>query len=279
MPTNHSGTLQMSLLNHLRYTMKYVTFLICISSYLLLSSCYYNNRLIYLQGVKSTPYSPTLLPNKKVVYHLQPADVISVKVKGSTETETANSIFNLASAQNSAFATPGSLFLEGYTIDTEGKILLPIIGELAVKGLTLEEAQELIQTNANKFLIKSTVIVKLTSFKVTVLGEVKNPGYLYVYNNQVTLLEVLGLAGDLTQFANRKNVKLIRQVPEGTQVTMLDLTDAKLISSDYFFLQPNDVVYIEPLKARASKANLEVLSVVFAGLTTAVLIYSYLNQN
>jgi polysaccharide biosynthesis/export protein len=219
-----------------------------------------------------------LVPNKKVIYHLQPSDVISVRIKGSTETEAANSIFNLASPLNGGFTSPSSLFLEGYTIDTNGKIMLPIIGEVTVKDLTLEEAQLMIQTQANKFLIKSTVIVKLTSFKITVLGEVKNPGYFYVYNNQATILEVLGMAGDLTQFANRKNIKLIRQVPAGSQVALLDLTDSRLISSDYYLLMPNDVVYVEPLKARANKANLEVMSVIFAGLTTLVLILSYINQ-
>ncbi len=245
----------------------------------LLSSCYYNSRLIYLQDNKFSKFRPTLVANKKSVYRLQPSDILSVQVKSSTETEASNAIFNVASRQNGTFTSPGSLYLEGYTIDNHGKISLPILGEMTMKDLTIEEAQQLIQLNANKFLNKATVIVKLTSFKVTVLGEVKNPGYLYVYNNQVTVLETLGLAGDLTPFANRENVKLIRQIPTGSQVILLDLTDPKLLSSEYFFLMPNDVLYVEPLKARSSKTNLEVLSVIFAGLTTAVLIYSYVKQN
>jgi polysaccharide export outer membrane protein len=236
--------------------------------------------LIYLQGSNSTESKPATIPVKKSPYRLQPADVISVRVKGSTEAESSNAIFNLASNQNGVFNSPSSLFLEGYTIDSKGRIMLPILGETMVKDLTIEEAQQLIQSSANKFLNKSTVIVKLTSFKVTVLGEVKNPGYLYVYNNQATILEILGLAGDLTQYANRKNVKLIRQVSSGAQqVIMLDLTSAKLLSSDYFFLMPNDVIYVEPLKARSDKTNLEILSVVFAGLTTAILILNYVNSN
>jgi polysaccharide export outer membrane protein len=245
----------------------------------LLSSCYYNSRLIYLQDKHYSEFSPTLVPGKKAAYRLQPSDIISVQIKGSTETEASNAIFNLTSHQNGIYVTPGNLFLEGYTIDSNGKINVPILGEMFVKDLTVEEAQRLIQSNANKYLTKSTVIVKLTSFKVTVLGEVKSPGYLYVYNNQVTLLEALGLAGDLTQFANRKNIKLIRQTPTGSQVVLLDLTDPKLLSSDYFFLMPNDVLYIEPLRARSSKTNLDILGVVFAGLTTTVLILSYMKQN
>ena len=244
---------------------------------IMLSSCYYNKRLVYLQDKHFSEFTPTLVQNKKTTYRLQSSDVISVHVKSSSDTETSNSIFNVGSTQNGMFTSPGSLFLEGYTIDNNGKITLPVIGEVAVRNLTLEEAQQLIQLNANKYLIKSTVIVKLTSFKVTVLGEVKNPGYLYVFNNQANVLEVLGLAGDLTPFASRKNIKLIRQVPAGSQVILLDLTDPKLLSSEYFFLMPNDVLYIEPLKARSKKSNLEVLSVIFAGLTTAVLVLSYVS--
>jgi len=246
---------------------------------ILLTSCYYNKRMVYLQDKEFSEFRPTVVQNKKSAYRLQPADILSVQVKSSTETETSNTIFNVASRQNGMNITPGSLFLEGYTIDSKGGIQLPIIGGVQVKDLTIEEAQQLIQASANKYLNKSTVIVKLTSFKVTVLGEVKNPGYLYVFNNQVTILEVLGLAGDLTPVANRKNIKLIRQVPSGSQVILLDITDPKLLSSEFFFLMPNDVVYVEPFKARAKKTNLELLSLVFAGITTTILILNYVNNN
>jgi polysaccharide export outer membrane protein len=220
-----------------------------------------------------------MVEHKKYDYRLQPADIISVQIKSSTETDASYSIFNVASKQFGVYATPGSFFIEGYTIDNTGKITMPILGDVEVKGLSVEEAQRLIQTQANKYLVKSTVIVKLTSFKVTVLGEVKNPGYMYVYNSQVTVFEALGLAGDLTQYGSRKNIKLIRQVPKGSQVILLDLTDSHLLSSDYYYLMPNDVLYVEPLRARSGKTNLEILGVVFAGLTTAVLILSYVNHN
>lgn len=258
--------------------MKATKFVLYIVLILLLSSCYYNKRLVYFQDKKYSELQPTLVKSKKPVYRLQTSDVLSVLVKSSTETEASNTIFNVATREGAMFTSPGSLFLEGYTVGVDGKINLPIIGEVLVKDLTVEEVQEVVQAHADKYLNKSTVIVKLTSFKITVLGEVKNPGYLYIFNNQVNVLETLGLAGDLTQFANRKNVKLIRQVPEGSQVVLLDLTDPRLLSSEYFYLLPNDVLYVEPLKARSKKANLEVLSVVFAGLTTLVLVLSYAQQ-
>ncbi|CAN5364691.1 polysaccharide biosynthesis/export family protein [soil metagenome] len=253
-------------------------FLIALFISMSLSSCYYNKRLVYFQNKNYTELKPTLVENKRPIYHLQPADILSVLIKSPNETVETSGVFNTSPRQNGMFASPGSLFLEGYIIDVRGKILIPVLGEVEVVGLTLEEAQVRIQEHAIKFLNKPTVIVKLTNFKVTVLGEVKNPGYFYVYNNTVTVLEALGLAGDLTPVASRKNIKLIRTVPDGSQVVLLDLTDPRLLHSDYFYLMPGDALYIEPLKARSKKSNLEVLGVVFSGITAAVLVLSYVNS-
>jgi polysaccharide export outer membrane protein len=179
----------------------------------------------------------------------------------------------------STFSNPGNLFLEGYSVDDLGRVNLPILGLLTVKDLTMDEVQNLIQTNANKFLKNATVVVKLISFKITVLGEVNNPGYHYVYNNQATILEALGLAGDLTIFASRKDVRLIRAVPRGSEVVLLDLKDPELLRSKYFYLMPNDVLYVEPLRARSKRSNLENLTLVFSAITTAVLILNYFENN
>src|SRR5688572_16596289 len=159
----------------------------------LLSSCAYNKRLVYLQDNEFSENRPSLVANKRSPYRLQPFDILSVQIKSSAEREISG-IFNVSSIQNSMMATPGSFYIEGYSVDGNGKIELPVLGEISVKGKTLEEAQELIQLHANKYLNNSTVIVKLTSFKITVLGEVKSPGQYFVYNNQASVLEALGMA-------------------------------------------------------------------------------------
>lgn len=244
----------------------------------LCSSCYHNRNLIYLQNKGLKKNKMITVANVSEPYKLQINDVVSVKVKSATDSKSAE-IFN-ASTENPGFvSTPGNLYMEGYSIDRNGKITLPVIGALTIQGKTIEEVSELIQGEANKFLNQATVLVKLVSFKITVLGEVKNPGYHYVFNNQISLLEALGLAGDLTQFGNRTNIKLIRPVANGSSVTMLDLTAPDLLSSPYFFLMPNDVLYVEPLSARAKRSNLEVWSVVFSAATTAILVLGFLSQN
>jgi polysaccharide biosynthesis/export protein len=243
------------------------------------SSCYYQKKLIYFQDNDFSYVQPTFIENQRTVYRIQANDVLSIKVKSSTDAQVSD-IFNIiATTQQATFANPGNLYLEGYSVDLQGRVLLPILGQLTVKDLTLDEAQTLIQTNANKYLKNATVVVKLISFKITVLGEVNNPGYHYVYNNQATVLEALGLAGDLTIFASRKNVKLIRPVPRGSEVILLDLKDPNLLKSKYFYLMPNDVLYVEPFRARSKKTNLENLTLVFSAITTAVLILNYIDNN
>ncbi len=243
------------------------------------TSCYYNKRLVYLQDDTYSESQPKLVENRKSIYQLQPNDILSIKVKSSTDAQVSD-IFNITTTtQAPMFTSPGNLFLEGYSIDEEGKIILPIIGALTVKGMSVEQAQDLIQLNANKYLKNATVIVKLISFKITVLGEVNNPGYHYVYNNQITILEALGLAGDLTPVGSRKNIKLVRQVQGGSEVVLLDLTNPNLLKSKYFYLMPNDALYIEPLKARSRRLNLEHITLLFSAATTAILILNYLDNN
>lgn len=242
----------------------------------LLSSCYYNSKLVYLQNKAFNQKTAITVENKGKPYRLQPSDVVSVQVKSAADAAISN-LFNVNTQPTGMFVSPGNLYLEGYTINSMGNIILPVIGEVGIKDLTIEEAQKLIQTRVDKYLTQATAIVKLTSFKVTVLGEVKNPGYYYVYNNQATILEGLGMAGDLTDFGNRNNIKLIRQTEGISKVILVDLTDPDLLKSEYFFLMPGDVMYVEPLRARSRRTNLDLLSVMFAGLTTGVLVLSYLN--
>jgi polysaccharide biosynthesis/export protein len=253
--------------------------LIVALSMVLLTSCYYNKRLVYLQDETFSESQAKLMENRKSTYRVQTNDILSIKVKSSTDAQVSD-LFNITTTtQAPMFTSPGNLFLEGYSIDADGQITLPIIGPLTVKDLTIEEVQDLIQTNANRYLKNATVIVKLISFKITVLGEVNNPGYHYVYNNQITILEALGLAGDLTPVGSRKNVKLIRQVSNGSEVVLLDLTNPGLLKSKYFFLMPNDALYVEPLKARSRRLNLEHLTLLFSAATTAILILNYLDNN
>ncbi|WP_171036959.1 polysaccharide biosynthesis/export family protein [Maribacter algarum] len=237
----------------------------------MLSSCYTSKGVDYLQSNQQTIILPL---NKGEQYKIQPSDVLSIKVQSRDPEQTA--FFNLTSIENRNFqANPASLFLSGYTVDPEGAINLAIVGELKVGGLNVDEIRDLVQVEIDKYLVNAAVTVQLTSFKVSVLGDVKNPGTNYIYNNQATIFEGLAAAGDLNLSAKRKKVKVIRQIGNESVVVNLDLTKPSIIKSPYYFLHPNDVIYVETSKPNIKQSNLGVLTLILSAITTTVLVLNF----
>lgn len=272
----------MRLLNYKKGTFtKRFTIMIRVSCYwpislLLLCSCLSYKNQIYFKSDEFTEGKPTLIKNEPLEYRLQPNDVLSIKVQ-SLDPQVSN-FFNIDNTSIQRIGNdPASLYLSGYSIDDQGFVTLPTVGKLMVKNLTIHEAQDLVQKTIDEYLKNAIVLVKLVSFKISVLGEVFRAGSYFIYNNQATLPEALSLAGDLTEFGNRKSVKLIRQVSDGSEVILLDLTDPELLHSKYYYLLPNDIVYVEPKKARADRSNLTPVNVFFGALSTVIAVLATLD--
>jgi polysaccharide export outer membrane protein len=241
---------------------------------LLLSSCYSTKKANYLQ-TKAYKLSIPVQPSE---YSIQPGDVLNIRVQSRDPEQSA--LFNISTLDNrNNQSNPAALFLAGYTLDPDGMINLPIVGELKVSDLTVEEIRDLVQSEIDKYLLNATILVKLTSFKISVLGDVKNPGTNYVYNTQSTIFEALSAAGDLNLSGRRKNVKLIRQIGEESIVVSLDLTDLSIIESPYYFLHPNDVIYVETSKPNMVRNNLGLFSVILSAVSTTVLILNFVSSN
>lgn len=207
-------------------------------------------------------------------YRLQPRDIISVKVK-TLDVESSD-YFNMETGRGFNNFNPASIYLSGYSLDHNGSINLPEVGSLKVSGLTIVETQNKIQESLSTYLNKATILVKLVSFRITVLGEVRSPGQYFIYNDQVTLLEGLGMAGDLTEFGNRENVTLIRQNGAKLGGVRLNLQDTDILSSKFYYLQPNDVLYVQPLKVKNTRGNLSTLnivSIIVGSVSTALAIF------
>jgi len=191
-----------------------------------------------------------------------------------------SAFFNISSSERQNIqANEASLFLSGYSVNQDGLISLPIVGEIKVSGLAVEEIRELIQDEINKYLLDAIVLVKLTSYKIIVLGDVKNPGAKYIYNTQATIFEALSLAGDANLSGNRRHVKLIRQLDGKSYVIKLDLTDPKIIESPYYFLLPNDAIYVEPSKEHLFRNNLVLITIVFTAITTSLVVLNFIQNN
>jgi len=253
-----------------------------VSSLILLffSACKSNKELIYLQNL---PEGETVqrVPFSTDSYHLRPGDNLYVQV-ASLDPEV-NQLFNPSMGSGyggtvgQQFGTVSTQYLNGYLIDQDGNIELPIIGAVPAQGKTLAEVKSTIVKHVNEYFKESTVTVKLLNFKITVMGEVLKPGVIYNYNNTCTLLEAISQAGGTTDYSRLKKAVVIRETPEGTINMNVDLTDKSFLSSPAYFMQPNDVVYVWPDKYKNTRLNAQLYSLMLSTITTAIVILNYLN--
>jgi polysaccharide export outer membrane protein len=142
-------------------------------------------------------------------------------------------------------ATPQQAVVSGYLVSKDGYVHMPYIGNVYVKGFTTEQVRDTVISKISFYFKDPVVNVRFANFKVSVLGEVKNPSTFLIPNEKPTLMDALGLAGDLTIYGRRDNIMLIRENEGTKEITRLNLDSSKTISSRYFYLRPNDVIYVE----------------------------------
>lgn len=237
-----------------------------------LFSCTSQKKMIYLQHMTE---ADSLVQNSYIqdTYKVQPGDVIFVRI--SSLNKDINEIFNNSDFVSSSYINEISLYYKGYLVSDEGKIEMPVIGKIDVVNKTLGEIQTIIQTKTMEYFKEVYVTVKYGGFKITVLGEVRRPGVFYFYNNKITLLEALGQAGDLNEYGNRENILLLRTGTKGIENRRINLLDKNIIKSPYFYMQPNDVVYVEPIKTKAWKMNSANVSIILSSISTLVLVITF----
>lgn len=163
----------------------------------------------------------------------------------------------------------------GYQVDNKGDVTLPVIGDVNVAGRTLKDVKKQIQLRASEYLKDADIQVRLLNFKVCVLGEVGAPGVYYNYNNSLTVLEALGMARGVTDYARIKDVLVIRQGEDAVHPYKIDLTKRSTLASEAFYLQPNDVVFVRPQKLKNLKLNSEIYTIALSSITTMILIVKY----
>jgi len=211
------------------------------------ASCTQQRQLTILRDIGQE--SDTLYKKNKPAYHLQPSDILYVRI--ITQDEEINTLFNPIFSQggNSSNIQAENLYLQGFVVKDSGYIEMPILKKIYIAGLTLDEAQDSITSVAYTYLKDPQVIVKLHSFEFAVLGEVASPGMITQGTYELNILEAIALAGDITYNGNRENIVLMRPNQEEYQIFRLDLTDKNIVKSEQFFIQPNDIIYVEPLKS------------------------------
>lgn len=153
-------------------------------------------------------------------------------------------------------ASGGQPVASGYLVDKQGAVEIPMLGKVQVVGLTTTQARDLIRSAVAKFYKEPTVQVRFSNFKVTVLGEVLKPGVYVMPSEKVTLLDAIGLAGDLTIYGKRENVLLVRDIGGKKEFIRFNLNSSDVFKSKYFYLKQNDYVYIEPTQGKVGANNI-----------------------
>ena len=217
------------------------------------SSCVSTKQAGYFENV-----TDTLLLTKadEIEPLIQKNDILSIYI--TSLNPEASAVFNAPNSQvTSSSTTSGSSSAGGYLVNTDGNIQLPILGTIKAAGITKKQFKSDI-TNIivdKKLLIDPIVTIRHLNYEVTIIGEVGKPTVINVPNEKISLLKALGIAGDITIYGQKENVLLIREIEGKRKVKRIDLNSKTFLSSPYYYLQPNDVVYVEPNKRKVLNAN------------------------
>lgn len=251
-----------------------------------LFSCVSNEKLIYMQELEESTgplvESSEKFPYVTEKYLLQVNDIVEINIK--TTDPTLNLVFGAAANDpaNQAAMAGGQgagdvFFMNGYTIDDDGLVEIPLIGKIKIEGQTTEEAKLMVEkevlkyVNQNEFFVR----VRLGGVRFSALGEFNKSGKYTILQNRVTIFEAIAFAGDLSRVAKRDEILLVRQYPEGSQIHKINLLDRSLLGSEFFFLKPNDMIYAEPMKVReigAGNTLVETLTLLTTSITAIALI-------
>ena len=224
----------------------------------LLASCTSYKSVPYLQN--SDEINPDYATLQPYDAHIMPKDLLTITV--NTTDPQAAAPFNLTTQtpynvaqSNTVTAQPA---LQQYLVDNSGNINFPVLGSLHLGGLTKNQAEALITERLGAYLKETPVVtVRMVNYKISVMGEVTRPGTFTVSNEKINVLEALAMAGDLTIYGIRDNVKLIREDEQGRRsIYTLNLNDANLVLSPYYYMQQNDILYVTPNKAKAKNSDI-----------------------
>jgi len=258
------------------------------------TSCVSTKKLTYLQDKEGEPLEVDTAGYQKLrrsYYKVQVNDLLDIRFRSYNE--EVDKFFNIQSGNNAGgFGGGGSvngqggnaqIYFNGYTVNSDGRVKLPVIGELYVNGLSIEEIEKKLDNLLLVYFSDNSVFVKvrLAGIKYSVIGEATN-GQYFLYQNEATVFEALANAGGVDFLGNRYAVQIVRMHPEGIKYYEIDLTDKRVISDPRYFIQPNDIINVKPLRQRSwgigetgFQTFLSILGAVSSSLALIVAIQSY----
>ena len=249
---------------------------------LVMTSCVSQKKILFLQNeqmvdsITSVEYQN----RRSFDYKVQPGDNLYIRV--SSMDKNFSEFFNLSNTSNvgsygsSQYSSGNAgIYLNGFNVSDEGTIDFPYAGKIYVKDLTIDEIQQKIQAIIGEYQKETIVYVKLGLFNLTILGEVARPGQYQVYQSDINLFQALALAGNATDFANKKNVKIIHQTTEGSQIIRVNMNNAEILEDSQYYLKPNDIIYVEPMGIKRYGFTTMPYSTIFSAASLLVTVLTF----
>lgn len=222
--------------------------LLCIFS----TSCIPHKDIVYLQEKSEPSDSTQIMVGQQKPYRVQINDILNIRIKVLDQDNVT--IFNPVGDGNLNATSAERAYFDGFTVNLHGNIRIPELGNINVLGYSTEAIEELIKAQLLEEQFKETanifVTVKLAGLRFTANGEVGNPGTVTLFQDRVNIFEAIANVGEIPVTGNRKEVQIIRQYPQGQKIHTIDLTDVSVMNSPYYYIQPNDIIYVKPLKQK-----------------------------
>lgn len=252
---------------------KQLNLLLFLVTLLFQTACVTQQDVEYMQKLERSP--KTFTEAEISDYKLKPFDELYIKVN-SLDDPSAN-VFSTATGQqntNSEVISPYSASLLAYTVNKDGYLQLPLIGNVFVKDKTISQVTLVLTDSLSHILSQPIVKVKLVNRYVSVLGYVKNPGHYTYSQEKLTIFDAIGLAGDMTIYGNRQDVVLTRNENGQNLIVKLDLTKPNILSSSYYYIRPSDLIYVKPLKKRIWGISEFPFGILLSSISLTLVIYS-----
>ncbi|MXP05059.1 MULTISPECIES: polysaccharide biosynthesis/export family protein [unclassified Apibacter] len=253
----------------MKKTRSYIIPLVIMIIIFSLMSCASKKKLYYFQGSETTlnevyKYTPTLKPDDLLVITISALDLESTLPFNQQNPYNSTT----SSSENMTSTNPR---LKTYLIDENGEIDFPVLGKLKLGGLTRSQAMDFMREKLRVYIKEPSVNIHISNFRITVLGEVSKPGTYTLSNEKITILEALGLAGDLTIYGKRKDIIVIRDMNGNKTFTHVDLTTNEIFRSPVYYLSQNDVIYVHPNGAKTNSSAYSATNSVFISLAGIIL--------
>jgi polysaccharide export outer membrane protein len=253
--------------------------LLCILS----TSCIPHKDTVYLQNKNTTSDSTQVMVEQQKPYRVQINDILNIRIKVLDQENAV--IFNPVGEVNLNATGAERAYFDGFTVDVHGNIRVPTLGEINVLGFSTQEIQEQIEqqllTNQFKETANIFVTVKLAGLRYTTSGEIGAPGTRVLFQDRVNIFEAVANSGEIPITGDRKQVQIIRQYPQGQQIHTLDLTDIAVMDSPYYYIQPNDLIYVKPLKQKTwglGTNGVQTFTTILSALSLIITTYLIINR-